>query len=314
MEESLDWTTADTAAAADLPSEQEGAAPDAGVLSDEVAAPPAADAGEKEETFFDPKELSEELQAEWKRMQAGFTRARQKDREQVRQAQEKVQLVDRLNSDPAFAKQLVEFLAPKVGIQLGGPPVLSPPAHQQANALADTVSQALADKLGPELAFLAPALAEAVQEATRAAVSPFEKRQVEQESMTRAQQQAARQAEEDRLMAELDAKLPNWEEEYGKKMEALDAFLASDTLVHPEFGSKYDLYLRLLNPDMARVAAIKDMERSSRLGITTGRTGTPTRSNVLDRVKEAHAKKGWNEMWDVIQSNPDAILDAMQQR
>ena len=32
---------------------------------------------------------------------------------------------------------------------------------------------------------------------------------------------------------------------------------------------------------------------------------------ILDRVKEAHQNKGWNEMWNVIQQNPDAILDAL---
>lgn len=309
--ESLDWTTADQAAQDDLP--EEGADVAADVPSDTVDTPPTATSEEKEETFFDPKELSEELQAEWKRMQAGFTKARQRDREQVRAAQEKVQLVDRLNSDPQFARQLVEFLAPKVGVTLasGQQAIERAPAPARADTMSDAVSQALAEKLGPELAFLAPALAEAVSEATRAAVSPFERKQVEQETMTRAQQEAARRAEEDRLMAELDQKLPNWEAEYGGKMEALDAFLASDQLVHPEFGSKYELYLRLLNPDAARATAIRDMQDATRRGVRTGRTGSPTRGNVLDRVKEAHQNKGWNEMWNVIQQNPDAILDAL---
>ncbi len=307
----MEWPTADSGDAPDdleSPATPEAVVDDVETSSD--ATPPAA---QTEDTFFDPAQLSPELQDQWKKMQASFTRARQKDRETARAAQEKAQLVDRMNSDPAFAKDLITFLAPKVGLALAGSgSTPTTPATPQASPLADTVMAALTDRLGPELAFLAPALAEAVQQATKAAVSPLERQAAEQVHLTRAQQEAARKAEEDRLMAELDAQYPAWEAEYGTKMEALDAFLASDQLTHPEFGNKYQLYLRLLSPDTARVSAIKQMGDAARRGVRTGRAGQPTQSNIQDRIRQAHQEKGWNEMWKIIQQNPDAITEALQ--
>jgi hypothetical protein len=176
-------------------------------------------------------------------MQASFTKARQKDRESARQSAEKAAMADKFCNDPAYARQVLEHLAPQLGYTLA--PRTGTPTGQQGNPAAlptstEGITDLLTHQLSPDLAFLAPALAPAiehvVQQSTRAAIAPLEHRAV-------AQMQAQRQQQEDALLAELDTEFPGWEEQYGADMQELDRFLASEALTHPKFGNKYQVYL-----------------------------------------------------------------------
>jgi hypothetical protein len=140
---------------------------------------------------------------------------------------------------------------------------------------------------------------------TRAAVAPLEQRAV-------AQTQAQRQQEEDALMAALDTEHPGWEEQYGADMQALDAFLASSSLSHPKFGSKYQLYLNLLNPSAAKAGAVRDMQAAARNRVGTGRPGRPAASNVIDQIRKTNLEKGWNEAWQMAIQNVDALADELR--
>jgi hypothetical protein len=267
--------------------------------------PPAS-----EETFFDPAQLAPELQEQWKRMQASFTKARQKDRESARQAADKAAMVDKFYNDPSYARQVLEQLAPQLGYTLS--PVTRTPGQQGTAPALPTSTEGITDlltqKLGPDLAFLAPALApaiaDAVQQSTRAAVAPLEHRAV-------AQTQAQRQADEDRLMAELDTEFPGWEEQYGADMQELDRFLASEALTHPKFGSKYSVYLKLLNPSAAKVEAIRGMQQAGRNRVGTGRVGRPAATNVIDQIRKVNLEQGWNEAWQMAIQNVDALADEL---
>jgi hypothetical protein len=283
---------------------QGAAAPDAAMTGADT--PPAG-----EETFFDPAQLAPELQAQWKSMQASFTRARQKDRADARQSSDKAALVDKFWNDRAYALQVVQQIAPQLGLTLtpqgtpqgqpGGNPGAVPTSTEGITAL-------LTAKLGPDLAFLAPALAPAIEhvvtQQTRAAVQPLEQR-------AQAYTQAQRQQQEDALMAELDTEHPGWEEQYGAQMKELDAFLASDTLTHPTFGSKYSVYLKLLNPSAAKVEAIRGMQRAAGNRVGTGRVGRPAASNVIDQIRQANLKDGWNAAWDLAIKNVDSLADEL---
>jgi hypothetical protein len=142
----------------------------------------------------------------------------------------------------------------------------------------------LAQHLGDDLAFLAPRLGpvleRAIQSAIQGAVGPLHEQ-------TRQSQQTARQAEEERMMAEMDSAHPGWEARYGTDMQQLDKFLASTQLSHPKYGNKYQLMLRLLDSDASRVEAARTMAQAGRNRLATGRTGSATQSNIDDRIRKA---------------------------
>jgi hypothetical protein len=298
----------DTASQDDLDASQ-GADGAAGEMT-EAGTPPA----DKEEAFFDPAQLAPELQAQWKSMQGAFTKRMQGFRakeKELGQVTEKAALVDRFYKDPAYALQVMQQMAPQLGLTLGRG--TGTPAGQPGNPATASPSTGLAEllteKLGPDLAFLAPALAPAiehvVEQRTRAAVAPLEQRAV-------AQTQAQRQAEEDALMAALDTEHPGWEEQYGADMQALDAFLASNALTHPKFGNKYQLYLSLLNPSAAKAGAVRDMQAAARNRVGTGRPGRPAASNVIDQIRQANLKDGWNAAWDLAIKNVDTLAEELR--
>lgn len=284
------------------------------------------DPAPEEEPFVDPADLPAELQAHWKRMQAAFTKGRQKDRETARALQEKAAMVDKFNSDPQFALNTVMQVAPLLGIRLEPmhPGTPTPPSGTpgQGGLTEDALTKLLQDKLGPDVAFLAPALAPAllnvVKDVSQAAMAPL---QQQLEGQTRQQQLAAiqaREAEENALMQALDARMPGWEEEYGEQMQALDAFLGSDQLTHPQFGNKYELYLRLLAPGLSRVEAVKEVQRASRNGIRTGRTGGQTQSSLVQQIGDVYRKggpqRGWADMWTFVQRHSDQIAEELRDR
>jgi len=50
------------------------------------------------------------------------------------------------------------------------------------------------------------------------------------------------------------------------------------------FGNKYQLLYRLVNPDVARIDASREMDRAARSRLTTGRSGRQSQPNVDDQI------------------------------
>ena len=283
-----------------------------------------------DEPFFDPASLAPELQEQWKRMQASFTKGRQRDRETARvatesgrAAAEKAAMVDRFNSDREFALATIMQMAPQLGLTVAQ-------GQQRTSTLpertSETSTQSLAaiesnlrERLGKDLEFMAPVLARSVMESARAAaddqMAPLRQRLDGDQQRAREQAQQQRNAEEARIIEGLDARMPEWQERYGARMRELDAFLASPALSHPEFGSKHELYLRLLNPAGFRADAVRDMQRAAGNRIATGRSGAQQSvPGTIDKIKDINRKDGWQAAWDYTIKNIDAITEEMERQ
>ncbi len=286
------------------PAPGEPGATDEGTALTDPAPPPADPA---EEPFMDPADMPPEVQAHFRRMQASFTKRMQGMREKEKSLGDKATMVDKFWNDPAYALQVVQQIAPHLGLDIR-PTAKTPGQQGTSPALPNStegLTALLTEKLGPDLAFLAPALAPAVLQTVQATVAPLEQRAV-------AQTQAQRQAQETALMAELDTEHPGWEETYGAQMQELDRFLASDSLSHPTFGSKYQVLLRLLNPAAATRDAVRNLQQAPKNRVGTGRTGRPAASNIVDTIRKTHQEDGWNAAWQVAIKNVDALAEELR--
>ena len=144
----IDWSGAiESAMGDDLPDSEHGANPDASELTDESGQQaPAASPEVQGEAFFDPQTLSPELQEQWKRMQAAYTRRSQvlaSQKKELGITEERLKVVDRFFNDTEFARGVVEKIAPELGYELrpkSGTPapqgtqlaILSPPGRTAA--------------------------------------------------------------------------------------------------------------------------------------------------------------------------------------
>ena len=137
----------------------------------------------------------------------------------------------------------------------------------------------LRESLGEDLGFLAPSLAPAIERAIQSRVEPLAQQ-------TAAQQKAAREAEQTRLMAEMDTQYPGWEART-TEMTDIQRFLTSDATTHPKYGNKLALLLKLVNPDLARVEAARSMTSAGRARLTTGRAGPASVPNIDEAVRGA---------------------------
>jgi|SRR5919108_2360793 hypothetical protein len=259
------------------------------------AAPPAPEAPPAEPPPTAPEEGDEPLQgdgevpqdpaAAHKYWQGAYTRSRQKDREKYGKLESEhgqyQQLLTRFYQDEAYAKQVLAQRFPQLAAQIVGQP--GPAPHGTPASPASGVTHQLQQSLG-DYGFLAPALGPVLErviaEQVQQRLSPFEQR-------TQQQAEQARQAEETRLLAAMDAAHPGWESSYGTQMQELNAFLASDALTHPKFGDKYTLFYRLLNPDAARIAATREMANAARQRTGFGRSGRSSVPNVQEQVRTA---------------------------
>jgi hypothetical protein len=225
---------------------------------------------------------------QYKYWQGAYTRTRQKDRERYGQieAQHKHygEILRSFYNDDAYALQVLRQRFPDLASRMTRE--AGPGAPSQDTRRTDTPSlvHELEAQLGPDLAFLAQRLGPVLETAIRSRIDGAVQPLHQQTEATRA---ANRKAEEDRLMAEMDATHPGWEAQYGTQMQALDTFLASDQLTHPTFGSKYQLMLRLLNADVSRVHAAREMEQAGRNRLTTGRAARTSSPDIDSQVRSA---------------------------
>lgn len=269
----------------------------------EQGTPPPA-----EDTFFDPTALAPELQDQWKRMQASFTKKRQEDRTAARQFSQKAELVDKFYSDRDYARKVVQQIAPYLGLQIqpasgGTPAPQGTPQGGQPGSSQELESE-LAQSLGQDLGFLAKPLAQVlgrvIEHRVKDALSPFEQQTV-------LQQQRSQQQEEDEALATMDSQYPGWEQ-HQTQMQALDTFLRSGKHRHPVFGTRQEaLYKLVTGGAMARVDAAKAMGQAAKNRTTTGRAGRQTASTLPDTLRQANREQGWNQAWALAAQNLEEL-------
>lgn len=227
-------------------------------------------------------------QAAYRHWQGVFTRHREKDVSDTRKLRDEHAqfsgVLAQFNNDDQFAMDVIRRRFPHLADSLQSGAAQPAQGSQEST----NVSDLLRSNLGEDLSFLAPALAPALEAIVAKLVG--DKVAPISQQIT-AQSNETRRREEDRLMAEMDGINENWRERYGNEMKELDEFLGSDQLSHPKFGSKYQLYHRLLNPDTARIDAARSMGDAARSAVRTGRTGTASVPNTIQQMAKASSDR-----------------------
>ena len=225
---------------------------------------------------------------QYKYWQAAYTKSRQHDRARYGTlADEHKQYGDVLRQfyqSDEYALQVMRQRFPQLAARLSMDGTSDPQRTHPNGTATSGLVQALEQELGSDLAFLAPRLGpvleKAIQSGLQAAMHPYQQQSAQQAAM-------ARKREEDRLLADMDSQHPGWETRHGKDMQELERVLASDDLTHPTYGSRYALMHQLLNTDVARVDATREMARAGRARMSTGRAGRQTEPNSDDEVMKA---------------------------
>jgi len=106
-----------------------------------------------------------------------------------------------------------------------------------------SLTKELEERLGPDLAFLAPALGHVLQVGIRAGLAPYEQRAQHQE-------RERYQGKIETLKAKMDKEHPGWEQ-HDEDMLSAYKFLGSSDLEHPKFGDKYSILYQLVKSRLA---------------------------------------------------------------
>ena len=259
---------------------------------DTIESAGAATAGtEKQDVFYDPNELPEELKPHWKRMQGTFTKKMQG----IKSLREKAEMVDKFNADPDYAIATIQQRAQQLGLSLSKAQAAQVVADQQAST-GPEAPQELVNEIEtrlkiqyPELAWMAKPMANSVWAAQQAANRPI-KQKLEQDTAER------RQEEYDALADELTNEMPGWEEHEDEMLE-LKTFLESDKMKHPRFGSKLKILATLVTGNASAISAAT--QRITAAGRSRMVTGSTTRSSSPDISEQIRKAPSRNDAWDI---------------
>ena len=245
----------------------------------EPAVAPAAPVAS--ESFINPADLPEEIKPHWKRMHRAYTKAL----DGIKTGKADIELLGRFRSDPAFARELVQIEASRLGLHLAPANGTTPAAPAAPTTRVDTdavarIAEAMKSQVDPSLHWMIPGMAAGQWAAAQEANRPL----VEKE---RAKEQSSRETEWGTLSERLTETAPGWEA-HQDDMNALIDWLRSPSLTHPQFGDKLTfLYNSVTNGSAAKVAAIRDMGAAARNASRTGQTTRAAVPNIADRVRKA---------------------------
>lgn len=241
------------------------------------------------QSLIDPATLPDELKPHWSRMtQAHGKRLSEfKEREQgLNELERKAEIIDRLYSDPVYARQVVQQMATQLGMSLGATGAEPKPSAGDSQVPANVLQAAqaaLSDT--PDMQFLAPAIAKVAHAIAQQSVQPF---QEQQEQI----QQRQRKSEVDEMSAALTESSPGWEEHEDAMLSRLnflkDALNGRGPMTHPRFGSVLEMLFRLETGNATATAeAGRRMQRAltNRTGASTA-TRTPV-PNVQEQIGKA---------------------------
>ena len=245
-----------------------------------AATPPASD-DPFDRPFVNPAELPDELKPHWKSMH----RAHNKKLDELRAHKSDLDMLNKFRSDPAYARELLQFEAARLGLQIASPGAQptaqpDPQARQDGEAPTPQLVAAVKARLDPSLHWMAESLAAAGMEAAKLTTKPL----VEKD---RAKELAARDAEWGALSGKLTETAPGWEA-HETDMNALLDWLRSPSLRHDQFGDKLTfLYNAVTGGAAAKAQAIRAMGDAARNATRTGQTSRATLPNTAQRVREA---------------------------
>jgi len=241
------------------------------------------------EAFFDAKSLPPELQGQWKRMQAAYTR-RMTD---IRGAEQAAQTVQRFYADPDFARQVLQERAAQLGLSLGPqrtqetrPETGTPGGNSDGPPL--ELIAAIRDELPPETQWMAESQARAFWRANKAALAPILQR-LERDDAARLRSDSERQrAELSAAEAEMDESFPLWREDERSLGEILSFLTTPGSLRHPKYGNKLALIYRALQShNIGAAAANAQNRRAGQNRTTTGGARSQQASNLEQRILTA---------------------------
>lgn len=257
-------------------------------LLGDPAGPAASETQQTEESFIDPSTLPDEIKPHWRRMHNSYIKFAQ-ERKQLR---EQAAIVERFQSDPQFAEQILQQRAAALGYQ-----IIRPGSNGNANApvtpadagnIPQEYIQAIQAKLAPELQWMAPSLAAATYSAIQAGVDPIKKQVVERETRQRNEQL-------DAIEAKMNENYPGWEQ-HEDSMRGLYSWLKSDSLEHPLYGNKYEMLYKLATQQASSVSeAARRLSAAARNRTSTSQVTSNTQPNIFDRVRKAASNE---DAWD----------------
>lgn len=245
--------------------------------------PTPTDTPAKVESFINPADLPDELKPHWSRMHSAYTKAQNANRD----GKADIDFMTRYRTDPAYARQVVEQEARRLGVTMGSQPASqsngTPPATTSTTeGVPAELVRAIEDQLPPELKWMAPAQAAASWHATKAMVAPIlQKDQIRERTAYAEKVNTAR--------AELDGVAPGWIDDNKTDIHELLTFLSDDTqLHHPKFGNKFAVIHNVLTGGARATAnAAERMAAAARNRSTTGQSSRPVTANVSEQVAKA---------------------------
>lgn len=238
---------------------------------------------EDAQAFFDPSQLSPELQAQWKKMQGAYTKKMQ----QVARVREAAALVDRFNADPEFARQTILQRASALGLNIATTQN-GHPMGQTDDKPPEQFVDAVRANLSPELQWMAPTLAKSQWAATKMMMQPLQEQQAQMRTSTR-------DREFDSLAEQLSQKAPGWEA-HEDDMDSLLNFLQSPNMTDRRWGSKLELLYQLVaGPGQATADAARRMASAARFRHPAGQ---PMATPMPDVKEQVLKPKNNQEAWD----------------
>ena len=248
-----------------------------------------------EESFIDPSTLPEELKPHWKRMHGAYTKRLEglrSDRQALEDDKEKIDLVTRFRSDPAFAVEVIRQEAQRLGysfLPASGNAAVATPSTGTGDTPPPQFVEAVKQNLSPELAWMAPSIAQASWAAVKVAVTPLVTENREEKRKVIEQQY-------DEMAGKLSETAPGWEQHEEEMSDLLD-YLKSSSVVHPKFGAKLSLVDNLVTSNASATAsAVRRMGEAGRSRTATGQSARSTVSSIEDTVRKA---KTDDEAWDL---------------
>lgn len=265
-----------------------------------VTATEEAPKQQDEPQFHDPQTLPEDLAPHWKKMQASFTRKMQALSQERQEMRDKVGELERLRTDPAYARQVILDSAERLGLEVKPAGSNGHSTTQAPSSVPPELVSAIKARLSPELQWMAESIAAANWEANKHLTAPILERQE--------REQKSRRAEDyDRVAEKFSTKVPDWNEHEEEMAECL-AFLQSPRLEHPTFGSKLELLYNLVTGhSAAKLEAVRRMAEAPRQRTTTGRAETHSTTNLADVVRKAPTTQ------DAWEAAAKAALESLKQ-
>lgn len=200
-------------------------------------------------------------------------------------------VVQRFNTDPDFARQVVLQRARELGLQVQAPPPFPQQPQAPPQAYIDTIRQSLPQ----ELHFLSDPIAKATWTATQAQVAPLRQQQAQVESQQR-------QSTYDAMSRELSQEAPQWTNFENEMLEILGflrgAVNGEGPMTHQKYGSALKLLYRLASGDASATAnAGRRMQQALRAGTRTSsgggtRASGPDLATMIQKAPNSQAKWG----------------------